>query len=377
METITLTRQQLYEHVWSEPMTKLAKRCGLTDVGLAKICRTHDIPCPPRGYWAKKRVGISVRKTRLPNPDQDDPIELRDAPGATPETSIDHAYAMAKDVLQANVPIELAETLHGAHKLVRQANPQLKSAEMDEHELIVPPSDAGLDVQVSKASLHRALRIMDALLKACEQRGYPVSAGPQVEILGEKVSFGILEQLDTVREQPEEHDLDGRYEFGHSIFTSRRVLSGRLQLCVTSASYGSRHAWGDSDKHKLENCLTNVIAGFIRVAGRQKDAREAERQRAAAYIEEERRRQEEARRRAELQRQHEQEQARVKTLVADAVNWSQARQLRAFIAAAAARHIEDHGAIAPDSEFAQWHKWALEQADRLDPLCESPPSILD
>ena len=344
---------------------------------LLRFALAHDIPRPPRGYWTKKRVGKTVRMTRLPDPDQDDVIELRDAPRTKPAAAVDQAQAMAKDVLQANVPIELAETLHGAHRLVRQANPQLKSAETDEHHLIVPPSDAGLAVRVSKATLHRALRIMDALLNACERRGYPVSAGPQVEILGETVSFGIVEQLDKVREQPEEHDLDGRYEFGHSIFTSRRVLSGRLQLFVTSASYGSRHAWADSDKHRLEDCLNNVIAGLIRVAGRQKDTREAEQRREAARREDAQRWEEECRRVAELRRQYEHEQARVKAFVADVTHWTQARNLRDFIAAAAARHIEEHGAIGPDSEFAQWQKWAAEQADRLDPLCESPPSILD
>ena len=178
-------------------------------------------------------------------------------------------------------------------------------------------------------------------------------------------------------EQPEDHDLEGRYEFGHSIFTSRRVLSGRLQLRVTSASYGSRHAWGDSDKHQLEDCLNNVIAGFIRVAGRQKEAREAELKREAARREEAERHKEECRRIAEVRRQYEDEQARVKTLFADALSWTQARDLRDYIAAAATRHVEQHGAIEPDSEFAQWQTWASQQADRLDPLCESPPSILD
>jgi len=38
----TLTRQELYDFVWSTPMTKLAKDFGLSDVGLAKICERHS-----------------------------------------------------------------------------------------------------------------------------------------------------------------------------------------------------------------------------------------------------------------------------------------------------------------------------------------------
>jgi len=41
---IKLSRQQLYEEVWSEPMYKLAVRYGLSDVGLAKICNRHHVP---------------------------------------------------------------------------------------------------------------------------------------------------------------------------------------------------------------------------------------------------------------------------------------------------------------------------------------------
>ena len=41
---VTLKRSEVYEQVWSTPMTKLAEVNGLSDVGLAKICRKHDIP---------------------------------------------------------------------------------------------------------------------------------------------------------------------------------------------------------------------------------------------------------------------------------------------------------------------------------------------
>ncbi len=51
------TRKDLYDLVWSEPMVSLAKRFGLSDVGLAKACRALDVPLPYRGYWAKRAAG--------------------------------------------------------------------------------------------------------------------------------------------------------------------------------------------------------------------------------------------------------------------------------------------------------------------------------
>ena len=50
MATITITRKSLYDQVWSEPILHLAKRYGMSNVGLAKICRKHNIPRPPCGY---------------------------------------------------------------------------------------------------------------------------------------------------------------------------------------------------------------------------------------------------------------------------------------------------------------------------------------
>lgn len=69
-EAVVLTREQLYEEVWAEPMSTLAPRYGLSDVGLAKICRRLSVPVPGRCYWRQKEVGQKVRRPalgKLPN----------------------------------------------------------------------------------------------------------------------------------------------------------------------------------------------------------------------------------------------------------------------------------------------------------------------
>ena len=67
-------RDSLYEEVWATPMAKLAKKYGISDVGLAKVCRKLAIPLPRRGYWAKKEAGQAVEK--LPLPVQKEPVRL-------------------------------------------------------------------------------------------------------------------------------------------------------------------------------------------------------------------------------------------------------------------------------------------------------------
>ena len=63
-------RKKLYEEVWNEPVSTVAKRYGVSDVAIHKICKSMDIPVPPRGYWAKKRAGQKVKKEPLPKTDK-------------------------------------------------------------------------------------------------------------------------------------------------------------------------------------------------------------------------------------------------------------------------------------------------------------------
>src|SRR5688572_19124977 len=60
-----LTRQEMYDLVWSVPTSKLSERFGLSGRGLAKLCERHDIPVPERGWWAKTAAGQNVERAPL------------------------------------------------------------------------------------------------------------------------------------------------------------------------------------------------------------------------------------------------------------------------------------------------------------------------
>lgn len=65
------SRKEFYDLVWSKPITHLAKDFGLSDVAIHKICKKHNIPNPPLGYWAKKAHGKAVTQTPLPRSSKD------------------------------------------------------------------------------------------------------------------------------------------------------------------------------------------------------------------------------------------------------------------------------------------------------------------
>ena len=321
--------------------------------------------------------GKKPRQTPLPKPGQDYNIDIREH--VPPSHQQPLADARAEKTVEPKITV--AETLRGAHELVSRANQQFRTAKADGNGLIIVPADTALDIQVSKASLHRALLIMDALLKAAEQRGYRVAEGPRIEIEGVGVRVHIKELLETVREGPAEPDLqDGPYTFGHSRFTEKTVPSGRLVLSLTEGSFcrrpSWRHAWRDS-KYPLENRLNNVLRTIVDVAVREKE-HEAEQQRYEQQRRErERQLQEESRRRAEQLEVVRAERRRVECLLREADNWRKSQDLRGLIEARRQKHLALSGATEPSGQFTQWLDWATQQADRLDPLVESPPSILD
>ncbi|WP_027950980.1 hypothetical protein [Haliea salexigens] len=60
-----MTRQELFDLVWSQPVTRVAESLGVSDVAVKNHCRKHHIPTPSRGYWAKLKSGKKVSKPRL------------------------------------------------------------------------------------------------------------------------------------------------------------------------------------------------------------------------------------------------------------------------------------------------------------------------
>ncbi len=48
-----VSRKDLYELVWAEPMTKVAPRFGLSGGALAKGCNWYNIPRPPVGFTGR------------------------------------------------------------------------------------------------------------------------------------------------------------------------------------------------------------------------------------------------------------------------------------------------------------------------------------
>lgn len=77
---MAITREQLYEQVWAEPMTKVAARHGVSATFLARVCERLNVPRPVIRYWTKLNVGKAPQRPGLP--EAEPAAELEWAPGS-------------------------------------------------------------------------------------------------------------------------------------------------------------------------------------------------------------------------------------------------------------------------------------------------------
>jgi hypothetical protein len=61
-----VSRERLFDLVWTEPMIKVAESFGVSSSYLARVCTALNVPRPRRGYWAKLEVGKAPPKPSPP-----------------------------------------------------------------------------------------------------------------------------------------------------------------------------------------------------------------------------------------------------------------------------------------------------------------------
>lgn len=376
IRAITLTREQLYELVWTEPMRTLAKQFQISDVGLKKVCVRNRIPVPARGHWQKLAAGKTCARIPLPAVKSSSTISFAPRPasaasGAEPSLP-DPAVAIERTFPGVNV----AESLARPHPITVAMREELKRKTPDDYGAI---HCAGADVPAARihpGSSGRLLRIADALLKGFDRRefelrpGKPAArywSGLQILVADETFTISIEERMRRETHRPTADELS-RQRRGHYVWMRNYDYhpTGEFTLKIEPC-YGSaiQSTWKDSRSRKIEQRLSEVMLSLRRHAALRKEER-ARAQRRAARLEIEQQR------RADLRARVEAEQDAMDGLESDFDAWDRAQRIRAFVDAVE-RQPERLGI--PD--LAVWAAWARGCADRIDPLRESPSSILD
>jgi hypothetical protein len=218
-----------------------------------------------------------------------------------------------------------------------------------------------LNITVSKETLPRALRLLQALFMALEQRSHQVVATNDgktvVTVLGEPLEISLREPNRQVPHVPTAAEVERAKQYSWARPAPYDLVrSGQLILSIENI-WGVKSAWKDGKKHQLEETVNDVIIGLLEAALHRK-AQEAEKER-------QRELEAEAERRREIARRKErQENARVRQFDGLRKATDEHRQLKDFVAMLRGTV----GAVDPDTELGRWLAWADERVTRLDPL---------
>jgi hypothetical protein len=138
-QTIRFTREELYEKVWSKPMSSLAKEWGISDVGLAKICRRYNIPRPGLGHRARKQHDYNPIQPPLPKLEGEVIIEIQ--PVKKQDRLLDPKQAqeaVQKTALEKEPESQVIvpKALIDPHPLVAKTEKSLRTAKPDERGIL-------------------------------------------------------------------------------------------------------------------------------------------------------------------------------------------------------------------------------------------------
>ncbi len=203
------TREEFYDLVWSKPMTHLAKEFALSDVALHKICKKHDIPNPPLGWWAKKAAGKAVRQTPLPKVKAGTSDRITIAAGELrPEQEL---IATARENARLLASSIDAEAVLPANPIVDRTIAQLRKAKPSSINGLVTVE--GLNVikaSVAPASIDRLELALGRIAAAAEALGIKLVRGEKSATFqcdGETIGFSISEGVRREKHVPTEKEL--------------------------------------------------------------------------------------------------------------------------------------------------------------------------
>lgn len=357
-----LTRQELYELIWSTPATKLSEQFGISDVAISKHCKKQNIPRPGRGYWAKVEAGQKPRKRALP------PIP-EDVLKKAVEQPHRKALRLPSDVQKMHtVATELLKMLNSArrdwqnHKRVRVCEPS------------VP------EVATSKESAEKVAKAFHAILEDVEPYGIQFRKAQSSYNAGHfqrginRLYFKIEEKLI----EPS-HSSRGGYS-GWQGPEGRLVPSGELIFFVNPDRYSNEKEkrWKECEKLPLRELLSQVAHEIRRYfleaqQRRVQQAIERERYRVEAerhwrdYQEKEAIRIEEKKKRDHAEKLEAVERVRREDFFKATGWWRLHRAAAEFITACEDRWREQQEGVL-QSEQVEWITWARNAAAAVSPF---------
>ena len=377
-----ITREELYEAVWKEPVQKVAASLGLSDVGLAKIAKKLHMPVPGRGYWAKGPMERKLLRIPLPWARPSFQTTFRSTQTTASEQQ-QKGHETTQRLLEAGVVLPTVdEAASGGilDPILEESRPRLLASGLDAGAL--RNQEVCADITVSPERVDRALRIFQFLKEAFQRSGFelevlppnlsdrasPVASRTGVLILDCFVAFELREAYINVElpppPVPEAKAKRGRWSPETMQLPPpkqyRKEGLGTLTLSIVDPiEWGVRRFWRDTKRHRLEESLNGFLLTVCDLA---------QRRHAHAVQAELECKENEARRiKAEAEKKHQTWRTqRIFDLDSRLEDCQEALRIRDFVSRVKQERVKHADHALTDPEFESWQAWATALADELE-----------
>jgi hypothetical protein len=172
-----IAREELYELIWSMPMTKVAEKFSVSGSYMARVCSVLAVPRPERGYWAKLEFGKAPSRPALPEASPGDQL-FWSQNGDVPASRF-----RAVTATSAPAQTRTRRLVTGIHGLVQGAKQHYERGyKVEEGQLLRPYKRQLVDVTASAAGVEKALTFANDLFRALESAGHRVRLASANEV---------------------------------------------------------------------------------------------------------------------------------------------------------------------------------------------------
>lgn len=355
METIEISRKQLYDIVWSTSLSKLTQEYALSNEGIKKICKQFDIPMPDNGYWMKLKFNKPVKKVKLnPNFGGVDKIVFTIREAGNP-INVDQTplTIRTKEIENdPNAPLIVPDKISKPDILTLQTKEYWRESKgsvfYDKYIKLRYP------IRVSVKDRERALRFMDTFVKLLRYRGHTIA----------KEHHDTCVLIDSIYIQFDLREATKRVPSTEKWRTADYVPTGEFIFKV--GRYSREKEWRDG-KVKLEALLARIVAKLELYAQDEKEQNERTRL-WRLKLEEEKRIKE------EIKKRKDDESDKFIKLLDLSKQYNNSLLIRQYIEAEKEKAIKTNSLT---QEVQEWIKWANDKADWYDPTINKPDDILD
>ncbi|NSL72441.1 hypothetical protein C6Y62_11540 [Hyphomicrobium sulfonivorans] len=340
-QPITISRAELYQAVWAEPMRRLAAKFAISPQRLAKICEQLEIPVPPRGEWGKL-------------PDATNKPALK-APGRSIAETITITSTHAK-----LTPGGRTKSYDGTNAPVEFVHPAITDWLASSEFLARRPYARSLGKEETVTKYRKELCFLDRLFHAAEKKGlWPVMSDfdrIQFQSQGERINC-VLSQRKAYVQNGALRQFKRTSEL---IFQVNHSLPPRL---------GGLLKWAEQKDGQLEKHIGAIVDALLECVpviaeDRVRSEAEAERRRDQAL-------------KAEREAQHlRREHLRRQALLVMAERHRSAQALQELIVRME-REAEDTSHVVDGQTITDWLAWARRQLVLSDPLSKGIANLFE